>query len=273
MRGCSNHAFFLLVEVPWVRRSFLPLCFLIRRRWLMMAPASKTCWEHEIVFCMEGAKAWYCYIEVSKSGVCGYNNRGCWEKRCWDQAMLDSDQALDQRLFSEEETHRGLKVTVRPKGQNLGDVSWKPGNARLEVWNEFFQKEELLVIFHLWLCEPWQDAFGCFRPPRKPTLSTWWPWHYHWLQSLSSLCRQSWLPPLWCPLVPSTASVPVWHSSLEMALALAVECLKDWHQPGHLGICSAQSRSGIDIMLNKDGRRVCLQVPVGTGFLDTLQAS
>lgn len=85
--------------------------------------------------------------------------------------MLGSDQALDQRLFSEEETHRGLKVTMRPKGQNLGEVAWKPGNARLEAWNELFQKEELWVAFHLWLCELWQDAFGCFRPPRKPTLS------------------------------------------------------------------------------------------------------
>lgn len=160
-----------------------------------------------------------------------------------------------------------------PKGQNLGDVAWKPGNARLEVWNELFQKEELLVTFHLWLCEPWQEASGCFRPPRKPTLSTWWPWHYHWLQSLSSLGKQSWLPPLWYPLVPSTASVPAWHSVLEMALTLALECSKNWHQPGYLGIWSAQSRSGIDTVVNKDGRRVCLQVPVGTRFLDSLLPS
>lgn len=60
-------------------------------------------------------------------------------------------------------------MTIGPKGQ---DLVWKPGNARLEVWNELFQKEELLVTFHLWLCEARQDAFGRFRPPRKPTLST-----------------------------------------------------------------------------------------------------
>lgn len=101
MHGCSNHAFFSLVAVPLARRSFLLLCFLIHRTWLMTTPVSKACWEHEIVFCMKEAKAWYCYIEVSKAGICRYNNRGYWEKRHWYQAMLDSDQALDQRLCSQ----------------------------------------------------------------------------------------------------------------------------------------------------------------------------
>lgn len=91
--------------------------------------------------------------------------------------------------------------------------------------------------------------FGCFMPPRKPTLTARWSWHYHWLQSLFVHCRQSWLPPLWCPLAPYTASVPAWPSGLEMSLILSLECLKDRHHPGHLSVCSAQPRTGIDTHL------------------------
>lgn len=58
-----------------------------------------------------------------------------------------------------------------------------------------------------------------------------------------------------------------------MSLILALECLQSRHQPGHLGICSAQSRTGIDTALNTDGKRICFQIPVGTQFLDSLLPS
>lgn len=155
-------------------------------------------------------------------------------------------------MFSEEETHGSQKVTMRPKGARSGWCGCKPRNARhhqnLEVGMNCSRKDSWWH-FTSGSMNCGRMNFGCFMPPRKPTLTARWPWHYHWLQSLFVPCRQSWLPPLWCPLAPYTASVPAWPSGLEMSLILSLECLKDRHHPGHLDVCSAQPRTGIDTHL------------------------